>query len=190
MASAVLRSRLVQLLIAGTLMVSSVFGAAFIVLHRTSRPARPGGRETGSPAHRRAEPGAGASHRPAIRRGGPPAGSQRELSADALPRGGRTDLPGSPLPQLRSPTIRETPSTSARSRATSTAAAGGRSSTRASPGWEDAEQRRSRGGALPPSRRSGPRVLQIYGECRDVADHRMDHIGFVDVSRELTSGRP
>ncbi len=32
-------------------------------------------------------------------------------------------------------------------------------------------------------------VLQIYGECRDIADHRMDPGGFVDVSRELYAGR-
>lgn len=172
----------VQLLIAGTLMVSLAFGAAFIVLHRT-KDLRGPAVETGSPAHRRAEPGAGASHRPAIRRGRPPAGSQRELSADALPRGGRTDLQGLALPQLRSPDDPGDAGLLPRDRAQPLPRrlAGG-SSTRASPGWEDAEQRRSRGGVLPPSRRSGPRCCSLRGRACGVADHRMDHIGFVDVT--------
>lgn len=35
----------------------------------------------------------------------------------------------------------------------------------------------------------GRGVLQIYGECRNVADHRQDTTGFIDVSRELSAGR-
>ncbi len=35
----------------------------------------------------------------------------------------------------------------------------------------------------------GRGVLQIYGECRNVADHRLDTTGFVDISRELYAGR-
>ncbi len=35
----------------------------------------------------------------------------------------------------------------------------------------------------------GRGVLQIYGECRNVADHRLDTTGFIDVSPELTAGR-
>ena len=32
----------------------------------------------------------------------------------------------------------------------------------------------------------GQGVLRVYGECRDIADHRQDGGGFLDVSRELT----
>jgi hypothetical protein len=32
----------------------------------------------------------------------------------------------------------------------------------------------------------GRGVLQIYGECRNVNDHRLDNTGFVDVTDELT----
>lgn len=32
----------------------------------------------------------------------------------------------------------------------------------------------------------GRGVLRVYGECRDVTDHRLDGAGFMDVSRELT----
>lgn len=35
----------------------------------------------------------------------------------------------------------------------------------------------------------GRGVLQIYGQCRNVTDHRLDTSGFLDISRELTAGR-
>ena len=35
----------------------------------------------------------------------------------------------------------------------------------------------------------GRGVLQIYGQCRNIADHRLDTAGFVDISRELYAGR-
>ena len=34
----------------------------------------------------------------------------------------------------------------------------------------------------------GRGVLQIYGECRNVADHRLDSTGFLDISGELHAG--
>lgn len=191
MASAVLRSRPVQLLIAGTLMVSLVFGAAFIVLHRT--------KDLRGPAvERPAHPLTDEQSREQVlhtARQFVAAGRLRAVSGSYLlmpcREGEEPMYQGSLYLNFDLPTIRETPAYF-REIARNLYRGGWREGV--PPGHHPGGKTLSNDGVAAVYYRHpdvpGRGVLQIYGECRDVADHRMDHIGFVDVSRELTSGRP
>lgn len=187
---ATLRSRPVLLLLAGTLLVSLILGAAFIKLHRTEDLR---GAAVERPAHpftdAQAKDQVVASARQFVA-----AGRFKRATGSYILMACREDedpvYQGSLYLNFDLPTIRETPAYF-REIARNLSTAGWREGV--PPGHHPGGKTLSRDGVAAVFYRHpdipGRGVLQIYGECRDVADHRFDDTGFLDVTRELTVGR-
>lgn len=190
MDSAALRSRPVLLLIAGTLLVSLVFGAVFIGLHRTKDL-------RGAAVEPPAQPLTDEQSKEqvmATARQFVAAGRLRAATGSYLLMACRED--GDPLYQgsvyvnFDLPAVRDTPAYF-REIARNLFAGGWREGV--PPGHHPGGKVLSKDGIAavyyrhPDVPTRG--VLQIYGECRDVADHRTDSTAFVDVSRDLYAGR-
>lgn len=190
MASAVLRSRPVQLLITGTLMVSLVFGAVFIVLHHTKDLRGPAVEEPAHPlTDQQSKEQVIASARQFVAAGRLRAANGSYLLMPCR-EGGDPLYQGSLYLNFDLPTIRETPAYF-RQIVRNLYPGGWREGV--PPGHHPGGKVLSKEGVAAVLYRHpdvpGRGVLQIYGECRDVADHRMDPTGFIDVSRELSVGR-
>lgn len=187
---AVLRSRGVQALIAGALLISLVFGAAFITLHRI-KDLR--GAAVEPPAH----PLTDAQSKDQVvttARQFVAAGRLTGATASYLlmpcREGDDPIYQGSVYLNFNLPTIRETPALF-REIARNLFPAGWREGV--PPGHHPGGKVLGKDGMAAVYYRHpdipGRGVLQIYGECRNVADHRMDTTGFVDISRDLSAGR-
>lgn len=191
MDSAVLRSRPVQLLTAGALLVSLVFGITFVALHHI-KDLR--GEAVEAPTHPLTDDQSKdqvlASARQFVA-----AGRLKGATGSYLLMPCREDddplYQGSLYVNFDLPTIRETP---AYFREIARNLSGGGWREGVPPGHHPGGKVLAKDGVAAVYYRHpdvpGRGVLQIYGECRNVADHRMDPTGFIDVSRELYAGRP
>ncbi|MGV0991913.1 MAG: hypothetical protein ACOYBX_00025 [Mycobacterium sp.] len=190
MDSAVVRSRPVMMLIAGALLINLVFGAAFITLHRIKDLH---GAAVDPPAHPLTDEQSKDQVMTTARQF-VAAGRLRGTTASYLLMPCRED--GDPLYQgslymnFDLPTILETPALF-REIARNLSAGGWREGV--PPGHHPGGKVLGKDGMAAVYYRHpdvlGRGVVQIYGECRNVADHSMDTTGFVDVSRELSAGR-
>lgn len=187
---ATLRSRPAQLLMVGTLLVSLILGAVFITLHRTEDL-------RGAAVERPAHPLTDAQAKEQVvttARQFVAAGRFKRATGSYILMACREDedpiYQGSLYLNFDLPTIRETPAYF-REIARNLAKSGWREGV--PPGHHPGGKTLSRDGVAAVYYRHpdlpGRGVLQIYGECRDVADHRLDDTGFLDVTRELTAGR-
>lgn len=190
MDSSVLRSRPVLMLIAGALMLSLALGSAFIAVHRAKdvygaaveRPANPLSDEQS-----KEQVMTSARQFVAAGRLTGATGSYILMPCD------EDDDPvyqGALYLNFDLPSIQQTPAFF-REIARNLYAGGWREGV--PPGHHPGGKTLSREGVAAVYYRHrdvpGRGVLQIYGECRNVADHRMDTTGFVDISRELARGR-
>lgn len=190
MDSSALRSRPVLLLVAGALLLSLVLGSAFIALHRAKD-----------------------IHGAAVERPAHPLSDEQSkeqvitIARQFVAAGRLTGATGSyilmpceedddPIYQgalyvnFDLPSIRDTPAFF-REIARNLAAGGWREGV--PPGHHPGGKTLAREGAAAVYYRHpdvpGRGVLQIYGQCRNVTDHRTDTAGFLDISRELFAGR-
>lgn len=187
---ATLRSRPVLLLIAGTLLVSLILGAAFIKLHRTEDLR---GAAVERPAHPLTDAQAKDQVVTTARQfvaAGRFKGATGSYILMACEEGEDPVYQGSLYLNFNLPTIRETPAYF-REIARNLAKSGWREGV--PPGHHPGGKTLSKDGVAAVYYRHpdvpGRGVLQIYGECRNVADHRFDDSGFLDVTRELTAGQ-
>lgn len=186
MDSAVLRSRPVLLLTAGALLVSLVLGALFIGLHR-AKDVR--GAAVEPPVHPMTDEQSKAQVMATARQFAEAGRFKRVTGSYILMPCEEDDDPvyqGSLYLNFDLPTITETPAYF-REIARNLFSAGWREGV--PPGHHPGGKVLSKDGVAAVYYRHpdvpGRGVLQIYGECRNVADHRLDTSGFIDISREL-----
>ena len=187
---ATLRARPAQLLIAGALLISLILGATFIKLHRTEDLR---GAAVERPAHPLTDADAKDQVVDSARQFIAAGRFKRSTGSYILMACKEDDDPvyqGSAYLNFDLPTIQETPAYF-REIARNLSTAGWREGV--PPGHHPGGKTLSRDGVVAVYYRHPDvpdrGVLQIYGQCRDVADHRSDDTGFLDITRELSDGR-
>lgn len=186
MDSAVLRSRPVVVLVAGALSVNLLLGSAFVALHRTKDL-------RGVAVEAPADPLTDDQTRDQVMTAARQfiaAGRIRGATGSYILMPCREDddplYQGSVYLNFDLPPIREIPALF-REIARKLSAGGWREGV--PPGRHPGGKVLARDGVAAIMYRhpdlAGRGVLQVYGQCRDTADHRLDSAGFVDISREL-----